>query len=184
MRTATREIRASDGNEHSVADFLQAHASRSRTPEEERIDFQIARDSEMSQAFFIITLHRTAGGQASHRETGHFKRFLDECVPVLEDAPDGTEFFARRLLDRFAQVGRLFSTAGSLRGPWRVGVHADRRLYCPESHAARRSYRTDAVVERLLVRFGRFGEHSATVSLDGRSFPHVSFPSSSRKAVM
>ena len=43
-----------------------------------------------------------AEDQAAHRETEHFKRFLSECIPMLEDAPDGTKFFGRKLLDRIA----------------------------------------------------------------------------------
>ncbi len=44
----------------------------------------------------------TAEAQAAHRETDHFKRFLKECTPLLQDAPDGTKFFSRKLLDRIA----------------------------------------------------------------------------------
>ena len=44
----------------------------------------------------------TADAQAAHRETAHFKRFLKECAPLLQDAPDGTKFFSRKLLDRIA----------------------------------------------------------------------------------
>jgi quinol monooxygenase YgiN len=102
MRTAIIELRASEGNETAVADFLQAHASRSRTLEPACVDFQIAQDPDLSQAFFIIMLYESADAQAAHRETAHFQRFLEECIPLLEDAPDGTKFFTRRLLDRIA----------------------------------------------------------------------------------
>jgi quinol monooxygenase YgiN len=101
-RSAIIELRAADGYENAVSDFLQAHASRSRTLEKGCIDFQIGRDPDASNAFFLIMLYETAEAQAAHRETEHFKRFLEECVPMLEDAPDGTKFFTRRLLDRIA----------------------------------------------------------------------------------
>jgi len=43
--------------------------------------------------------YATADAQAAHRETEHFQRFVNECMPMLQDAPDGSKFFGRRLLD-------------------------------------------------------------------------------------
>jgi quinol monooxygenase YgiN len=48
---------------------------------------------------FIVMTYATADAQAAHRETEHFQRFVNECMPMLQDAPDGSKFFGRRLLD-------------------------------------------------------------------------------------
>jgi len=102
MRIAIIELKAVAGKGLAVADFLQAHAARSKTLEDDCLDFQIAVDPEDATNVVLIMSYMTAEGQAAHRETGHFKRFLSECVPMLEDAPDGTKFFGRKLLDRIA----------------------------------------------------------------------------------
>ncbi len=102
MRIAIIELMARAGQEAAVADFLQAHASRSRVFEEDCLDFQIANNPEDLENFFIVMTFASADAQARHRETEHFKRFLDECMPLLLDAPDGTKFFSRKLLDRIA----------------------------------------------------------------------------------
>jgi len=102
VRIAIIELRAQAGKEGAVADFLQAHAARSRMLEEGCRDFQIAVDPEDAARIVIIMSYGTAEAQAAHRETEHFKRFVGECVPMLEDAPDGTKFFGRKLLDRIA----------------------------------------------------------------------------------
>lgn len=102
MRTAIIEFKALDGKNIAVTDFLQAHASRSRVFEEGCLDFQIATDPENRETFFVIMTYVTAEAQAAHRETDHFKRFVDECMPMLQDAPDGTKFHSRRLLDKIA----------------------------------------------------------------------------------
>lgn len=102
MRIAIIELRAVAGKEDAVADFLQAHAARSKILESGCIDFQIAKDPVDAASVSIIMTYATADGQAAHRETQHFKRFVNECVPMLEDAPDGTKFFGRKLLDRIA----------------------------------------------------------------------------------
>ncbi len=102
MRVAIIEFKALAGKEGAVADFLQAHAGRSRVFEDGCLDFQIANDPENSEIFFAIMTYVTADAQAAHRETDHFKRFLNECTPMLQDAPDGTKFFSRKLLDRIA----------------------------------------------------------------------------------
>ena len=99
MRIAIIELKALAGKESAVADFLQGHAARSKELEEGCLDFQIATDPESAETFFIIMNYETAEGQAAHRETEHFKRFVDECMPLLMDAPDGTKFFSRKLLD-------------------------------------------------------------------------------------
>ena len=99
MRIAIIELRALAGKESAVADFLQGHAARSKELEEGCLDFQIATDPESAENFFIIMNYDTAEAQAAHRETEHFKRFVDECMPLLMDAPDGTKFFSRKLLD-------------------------------------------------------------------------------------
>jgi quinol monooxygenase YgiN len=99
MRIAIIELKALGGKESAVADFLQAHAARSKELEDGCLDFQIATDPESAETYFIIMNYETAEAQAGHRETEHFKRFVDECMPMLQDAPDGTKFFGRRLLD-------------------------------------------------------------------------------------
>jgi quinol monooxygenase YgiN len=99
MRIAIIELKAIVGKESAVSDFLQGHAARSKELEEGCLDFQIATDSASAETFFIIMKYETAEAQAAHRETEHFKRFVDECMPMLQDAPDGTKFFGRRLLD-------------------------------------------------------------------------------------
>ncbi len=102
MRVAIIEFKALADKKSAVADFLQAHSARSKVFEEGCLDFQIANDPESPEIFFIIMTYVTAEAQAAHRETDHFKRFLNECMPMLEDAPDGTKFFSRKLLDRIA----------------------------------------------------------------------------------
>lgn len=102
MRLAIIEFRALAGKESAVADFLQAHAARSQIFEAGCLDFQIAIDPVNPEIFFAIMTYVTAEAQAAHRETDHFKRFLSECTPMLQDAPDGTKFFSRKLLDRIA----------------------------------------------------------------------------------
>ena len=102
MRIAIVDLRAIAGQESAVADFLQAHAARSKLLEDGCIDFQIAIDPDDSANVTIIMTYSTAETQAAHRETEHFKRFVNECMPLLEDAPDGTKFFGRKLLDRIA----------------------------------------------------------------------------------
>lgn len=102
MRIAIIDIRALAGKESAVADFLQTHAARSKELEDGCLDFQIAKDPEDSANVSIIMTYSTAEAQAAHRETEHFKRFVSECMPMLEDAPDGTKFFGRKLLDRIA----------------------------------------------------------------------------------
>jgi quinol monooxygenase YgiN len=102
MRIAIIDLRALAGNESSVTDFLQAHAARSKLLEDGCLDFQIASDPDDPASISIIMTYSTAETQAAHRETEHFKRFAEECMPLLEDAPDGTKFFGRRLLDRIA----------------------------------------------------------------------------------
>ncbi len=66
------------------------------------VHFQITNNPEDLENFFIVMTFASADAQARHRETEHFKRFLDECMPLLLDAPDGTKFFSRKLLDRIA----------------------------------------------------------------------------------
>ena len=95
-------MKALAGKETEVADFLQAHAARSKDLEEGCVDFQISCDPDDASRITIIMTYLTAEAQAGHRETEHFKRFVNECMPMLEDAPDGTKFFGRRLLDRMA----------------------------------------------------------------------------------
>jgi quinol monooxygenase YgiN len=102
MRIAIIDLRALAGNEGAVTDFLQAHAGRTKLLEEGCVDFQIATDPEDSANVTIIMTYSTAAAQAAHRETEHFKRFVNECMPLLQDAPDGTKFFGRKLLDRIA----------------------------------------------------------------------------------
>ncbi len=99
MRIAIIELRALAEKESAVADFLQAHAARSKDLEDGCLNFQIAVDPETPEIFFLIMTYVTAEAQAAHRETDHFKLFVDECMPLLLDAPDGTKFFSRRLLD-------------------------------------------------------------------------------------
>ena len=102
MRIAIIELKAMARKEVAVADFLQAHAARSKILEDGCLNFQIAVDAEDATNVVIIMTYTTAEAQAAHRETEHFKRFVTECVPMLEDAPDGTKFFGRKLLDRIA----------------------------------------------------------------------------------
>ncbi len=102
MRIAIIDLKTFAGKEGAVADFLQAHAARSKLLEDGCLDFQIARDPEDSTNLSIIMTYSTAEAQAAHRETVHFERFVSECMPMLEDAPDGTKFFGRKLLDRIA----------------------------------------------------------------------------------
>lgn len=102
MRIAIIDLRALAGKESAVADFLQAHAARSKSLEDGCLDFLIANDPDDSANVSIIMMYSTAEAQAAHRETEHFKRFVNECMPMLEDASDGTKFFGRRLLDRIA----------------------------------------------------------------------------------
>ncbi len=102
MRIAIIDLRALAGNESAVADFLQAHAARSKILEDGCLDFQIAKAPDDPANVSIIMTYSTAEAQAAHRETEHFKRFVSECMPMLEDAPDGTKFFGRKLLDRIA----------------------------------------------------------------------------------
>ena len=102
MRIVIIDLRALAGKETAVADFLQAHAARSKMLESGCLDFQIARDPDDPAKVSIIMTYATAEAQAGHRETEHFKRFASECMPMLEDAPNGTKFFGRKLLDRIA----------------------------------------------------------------------------------
>ena len=99
MRMAIIELKALAGKERDVADFLQGHATRSKELEDECLDFVIAVDPVDAGNVFIVMTYATADAQAAHRETEHFQRFVNECMPVLQDAPDGTKFFGRRLLD-------------------------------------------------------------------------------------
>ena len=78
MRIAGIELRAQAGMEGAVADFLQAHAARSKMLEEHCRDFQIAVDPEDAANVVIIMSYATAEAQAAHRETEHFKRFVSE----------------------------------------------------------------------------------------------------------
>ncbi len=93
------EFRALDGKESEVADFLRGHAARSKDLEDDCVEFQIAVNPEDPANLFIIMTYATAEAQAAHRETDHFQRFVNECMPMLQDAPDGTKFFGRKLLD-------------------------------------------------------------------------------------
>ena len=102
MRIVIIDLRALTGKERAVSDFLQAHAARSKILEDGCLDFQIANDPDDPANISIIMTYSTAEAQAAHRETEHFKRFVNECMPMLEDAPDGTKFFGRKLLDRLA----------------------------------------------------------------------------------
>ena len=102
MRIAIIELKAMARKEVAVADFLPAHAARSKILEDGCLNFQIAVDVEDATNVVIIMTYTTAEAQAAHRETEHFKRFVTECVPMLEDAPDGTKFFGRKLLDSIA----------------------------------------------------------------------------------
>ena len=99
MRMAIIEFRALNGKESAVADFLQGHAARSKELEDDCLEFQIAVNPEDPGNLFIIMTYATAEAQAAHRETDHFQRFVNECMPMLQDAPDGTKFFGRKLLD-------------------------------------------------------------------------------------
>ena len=99
MRLAIIQLKALAGKEDNVADFLRGHAERSKKIEDGCIDFVIAADPEDAGSIFIVMTYATAEAQAAHRETEHFKRFVDECMPMLQNAPDGTKFFGRRLLD-------------------------------------------------------------------------------------
>ena len=100
MRIAIIDLRALAGKEGAVADFLQAHSARSKELEDGCLYFQIAKDPEDAANVSIIMTYATAEAQATHRETEHFGRFVSECMPMLEDAPNGTKFFGRKLLDR------------------------------------------------------------------------------------
>jgi quinol monooxygenase YgiN len=102
MRIAIIDLRALAGKEDAVADFLQARSARSKMLEEGCLDFQIAKDSDDPANLSIIMTYATPEAQEAHRETEHFKRFVNECAPLLEDAPNGTKFFGRKLLDRIA----------------------------------------------------------------------------------
>ena len=99
MRMAIIEFRALDGKESEVADFLEGHAARSKELEDDCLGFQIAVNPEDPANLFIIMTYATAEAQAAHRDTDHFQRFVNECMPMLQDAPDGTKFFGRTLLD-------------------------------------------------------------------------------------
>ena len=100
MRIAIIDLRALAGKEGEVSEFLQAHAARSKSLEDGCLDFHLAKDPNDPANISIIMTYSTAEAQAAHRETEHFKRFVDECMPMLEDAPNGTKFFGRKLLDR------------------------------------------------------------------------------------
>ena len=102
MRIAIIDLKARAGEEGRVSDFLQAHAARSKILEDGCLDFAIAKDPEDPANISILMTYSTAEAQAGHRETEHFQRFVNECMPKLEDAPDGTKFFGRKLLDRIA----------------------------------------------------------------------------------
>ncbi len=102
MRIVIVELRATEGRELAVSDFLQAHAARSKMNEPDCIDFQIAVDTERPEAFLAIETYTDADAHMAHRETAHFQRFLDECFPMLQDADDGSKFFTRRILERIA----------------------------------------------------------------------------------
>ena len=99
MRMAIIEMKALAGKEGDVSSFLQGHAARSKEHEDECLDFVIAVDPEDACNIFIVMSYATADAQAAHRETAHFQRFVNECVPMLQDSPDGTKFFGRRFLD-------------------------------------------------------------------------------------
>ena len=99
MRIAIIEFKAIAGKDAAVADFLRGHAARSKELEDDCLDFVIAVDPEEAGNVFIIMSYATAEAQAAHRETEHFQRFVNECMPMLQDAPDGSKFFGRRLLD-------------------------------------------------------------------------------------
>jgi quinol monooxygenase YgiN len=99
MRMAIIELKALAGKESDVADFLRGHATVSKELEVECLDFVIAVDPEDAGNVFIVMTYATADAQAAHRETEHFQRFVNECMPMLQDAPDGSKFFGRRLLD-------------------------------------------------------------------------------------
>ena len=99
MRMAMIEFRTLAGKENEVADFLLGHAARSKELERECLDFVIAANPEDAGNLFIIMTYATAEAQAAHRETEHFQRFVNECMPMLQDAPDGTKFLGRKLLD-------------------------------------------------------------------------------------
>ena len=102
MRMAIIEFKALPGKENDVAAFLQGHAERSKQLEDDCLDFVVAVDPEDAGNVFIVMSYATADAQAAHRETEHFQRFVNECMPMLQDAPDGSKFFGRRLLDRIA----------------------------------------------------------------------------------
>ena len=99
MRMAIIELKALAGKEDDVTDFLRGHAERSKKLEDECLNFVIATDPEDAGSISIVMTYATAEAQAAHRETEHFKRFVNECMPMLQNAPDGTKFFGRRLLD-------------------------------------------------------------------------------------
>ena len=82
--------------------FPVAASARSKILEDGCLDFRIAKDPEDPANVSIIMTYTTPEAQAAHRETEHFNRFVSECMPMLEDAPDGTKFFGRKLLDRIA----------------------------------------------------------------------------------
>jgi quinol monooxygenase YgiN len=99
MRMAIMEFKALDGKESEVADFLLGHAARSKELEDDCLEFQIAVNPEDPANLFIIMTYATAEAQAAHRKTDHFQHFVNECMPMLQDTPDGTKFFGRTLLD-------------------------------------------------------------------------------------
>jgi len=102
MRIVIVSLKAIAGKESAALDFLQGHAGRSKLFEAGCFDFMIARDPENPETFFAIETYADAESHAAHRDTDHFKRFVDECLPMMQDAPDGTKFFSRQVLD---QVG-------------------------------------------------------------------------------
>ena len=59
MRVAIIEFKALADKESAVADFLQAHAARSKVFEDGCLDFQIAIDPENPEIFFIIMSYVT-----------------------------------------------------------------------------------------------------------------------------
>ena len=106
MRIAIIELRALAGKENAVADFLQAHAARSKILENGCIDSQIAKDPKDTANVSIIMTYSTVDSQAAHRETEHFKRFVNEFMPILDDAPDGMKFWPQSVGPNCLQLHR------------------------------------------------------------------------------
>ena len=64
MRNAAIELRAQAGKERAVADFLQAHAARSKMLEEDCRDFQITIGPEDAANIVTIMSYATTEAQS------------------------------------------------------------------------------------------------------------------------